>query len=152
HAGDGEHGRHGETVGRVAGAGTLTIYLIAPGSRSRVGTRRGGTDMARHSRIAPACLLLLLGFGAHRAGAQQAAVAAAPATRQAMQVAGGFGPLSTTLGAPGGTGSPLLTLALSPDGKTAAAGAEDGTVLLYDLAARTVRQTLKGHEDAVTCV
>src|SRR5262245_45482833 len=97
-----------------------------------------------------AALLPVLAHAADNDNLQQAAAAAAaPPVRGAPGSAGGFGPLNTSLG---GAAAPLLAVAVTPDGKTAAVGADNGTVVIYDLAGRAVRRTLRGHEDAVTCV
>jgi RNA polymerase sigma factor (sigma-70 family) len=47
---------------------------------------------------------------------------------------------------------PLLTMAVSPDGKLLATGTENGEVLLRDSTTGAVRQTLNAHEDAVTAL
>jgi WD40 repeat protein len=46
----------------------------------------------------------------------------------------------------------ITCLAFVPDGRTLLSGAKDGTVLVWDLAARKVRATLPGHKDMVTAV
>jgi WD40 repeat protein/DNA-binding SARP family transcriptional activator len=52
---------------------------------------------------------------------------------------------------PGLTGE-VTALAISPDGRTALAGAADGTLALWDVASRTERGRLAGHTDRVNDV
>ncbi|MFO0881389.1 MAG: M56 family metallopeptidase [Gemmataceae bacterium] len=47
---------------------------------------------------------------------------------------------------------PILTVAVSPDGRTLAVGGEERLVKLVDVATGSVRQVLEGHEDFVTHV
>ena len=46
----------------------------------------------------------------------------------------------------------LLTMVLSPDGRTLATAENDATVLLYELATDQVRRRLAGHRDDVTAI
>jgi WD40 repeat protein len=48
------------------------------------------------------------------------------------------------------TGSWSLCAAISPDGKTVAAGCEDGTIKVWDAATGEERHTLRGHQSPVT--
>jgi WD40 repeat protein len=51
-----------------------------------------------------------------------------------------------------GSGGHLYSLSISPDGKTLAAGFEDGSVELWEVSSAKVRARLRGHEEAVTAV
>lgn len=52
---------------------------------------------------------------------------------------------------PGMTGE-VTALAISPDGRAALAGAADGTLVVWDVAARTERERLAGHMDRINDV
>ncbi|ESA36639.1 wd40 repeat-containing protein [Leptolyngbya sp. Heron Island J] len=49
-----------------------------------------------------------------------------------------------------GHSSPVSTVALSPNGQTAASGSYDGTIKLWDLSMSGSKQILEGHESAVS--
>ena len=79
-------------------------------------------------------------------------VAAIPAQRSAVDRLEEpllFGPNGVDLAAPS---SPVLALALSPDGKTLAVASEDKSVRLEDPRTGEVRHTLKGHTNPVSAI
>ncbi len=49
-------------------------------------------------------------------------------------------------------GAPLLAVAVTPNGQMAAAGGENGTLILYDAPAGKIRKRLQGHTDHVYAV
>ncbi|MCB0131384.1 MAG: hypothetical protein KDD78_11060, partial [Caldilineaceae bacterium] len=60
--------------------------------------------------------------------------------------------VTASLGALHGSGNALYAVAISPDGRTIAAGGHDKHVYLWDGASRQLIKTLHGHTDNIECI
>jgi hypothetical protein len=131
---------------RAAPAQTPLRPLTAPRSRATA-------PAGRLRRMAGGLALILLGaaigaFTACEVGGLTHVFHAAPAGPLPSEAPPNTAPLAVLEGNAG----PVWTLAFTPDGKTMAVGADDGSVKIWDVARREVRLTLPAHKGPVWSV
>ena len=121
----------------LAGALRLSAHVLNHQPRQLAGQLLGRLSSAD----GPAIGALL---GAARTGADRPLLAP---LRRSLTPPGG--PLLSTLA---GHGAPVLAVAVTPDGRRAVSGSDDGTLKVWDLEQGALLATLEGHGDGVNAV